>query len=81
MPLKTISSFLLFSCVEQSRSLRKNMQLGRPQEAKLLLNINIMYFSSVSVFPTAVYLHPQGTKPSAKACPCNPSSIILHTLY
>lgn len=56
------------------------MQFVRPQEAKLLLYINITYYSSVSVFPTAVYPQTQGTEPSAKACPLNPSSIILHTL-
>lgn len=84
-PQKTISSFLkgllLFNRVEQSQfSPKKNMQFVRPQEAKLLLYINITYYSSVSVFPTAVYPQTQGTEPSAKACPLNPSSIILHTL-
>lgn len=57
------------------------MLFVRPQEVKLLLYINIMYYSCVSVFPPAVYLQTQGTGPSAQACPFNPSPIILHSVY
>lgn len=49
------------------------MQFVRPQEAMLLLYINIMYYSSVSFFPTAVYLQTQGGQsPVPKPAPVIP---------
>jgi len=57
------------------------MQFVRPQAAKLLFGVNKIYYSSVSVVSSSSLSQTLGIEPSAKACPCNPCFIILHTVH